>query len=162
MKKLLVIGGSSLLLLVAILCGAFFAGPMLASAHGTTATATKPKTTTKKTTPAEKHEEHPLRVFVRNHKDEIVEQIAPQLHLTAEQLKDKLQHGQRLVDIAKDQKISRASLKTIIEKSVNTVIDRQVDAHKLDQKQAALLKTLIEKHPFVPAHVLHRQYTTKK
>ncbi len=161
MKKLLVISGSSLLLLVALLCGAFFAGPLLASAHGTTATATKP-TTTKKATPAEKHEEHPLRVFVRNHKDEIVEQIAPQLHLTAEQLKDKLQHGQRLVDIARDQKISLANLKTIIEKSVNAVIDQQVDAHKLDQKHAALLKTLVEKHPFVTARVLHRQYTVKK
>ena len=93
---------------------------------------------------------------------EIVEQIAPQLHLTADQLKDKLQHGQRLVDIAKDQKISRASLKTIIEKSVNTVIDQQVHAGKIDQKRAALLKTLVEKHPFVTARVLHRQYSSKK
>lgn len=161
MKKLLAIGGSSLLLLVALLCGAFFAGPLLASAHGTTTTATKP-TTTKKTTPAEKREEHPLRVFVRNHKGEIVEQIAPQLHLTTEQLTDKLQHGQRLVDIAKDQKISRASLKTLIEKSVDTVINQQVSAGKLDQKYAALLKTLVEKHPFVTARVLHHQYTVKK
>lgn len=42
MKKLLVIGGGATLLLLSILFGAFFAGPLLASAHGTQATASTP------------------------------------------------------------------------------------------------------------------------
>lgn len=48
MKKILIIGGGSALLLLCIAFGAFFAGPLLASAMGahTTATATSTPTTT--------------------------------------------------------------------------------------------------------------------
>src|SRR5215467_1183272 len=49
MKKILYIGGGSALLLLCILFGAFFAGPLLASAlggHTTTATATAASTPT--------------------------------------------------------------------------------------------------------------------
>jgi len=98
MKKFLLIGGGSLLLLVALLCGAVFASPMFASAHGA-ATPTKTPTTT--TTPKGKHvgkhpEYRPLRVFTRNHADALVDAIAPQLHLTAAQLTDKLKGADKL------------------------------------------------------------------
>lgn len=42
MKKLLIIAGGSALLVLCILFGAFFAGPLLASAHSTQDTASKP------------------------------------------------------------------------------------------------------------------------
>lgn len=42
MKKLLLIGGSATVLLLCILFGAFFAGPLLASAHGTQSAASTP------------------------------------------------------------------------------------------------------------------------
>lgn len=46
MKKLLIIGGSSALVLLSILFGAFFAGPLFASANSTTATASPTTTNT--------------------------------------------------------------------------------------------------------------------
>jgi len=158
MKKLLYVGGGSLLLLIALLCGAAFASPLMASAHGT---ATKPATTTPATT--DKHpERRPLREFVRNHADEFVDRIAPQLHLSAAKLTAKLKSGQRLVDIAKDKGISREALRDILIKVTYASIEQAVDNGKLDRKQADVLRDLVYHHPFVVARVLHRHFYDKK
>ena len=158
MKKLLYIGGGSLLLLLSLLFGSLFAGPLLASAHSSTPTTT---TTTHPTTHKQAHDKKDrdpiLRVFVRNHKGEIIAQIAPQLHLTSAQLTEKLQRGERLDAIAKEQGISTASLKTILISSTDTVITQALQAGKIDQKHAADLMTRVHNHPFVVARVLHRQ-----
>ena len=162
MKKLLYVGGGSLLLLIALLCGAAFASPLMASAHGvsTTPTTTTAKTTT---TTKDKHpERRPLRVFVRARSDEFVDRIAPQLHLTAAQLTAKLQSGERLVDIAKDQGISREALSDILVKSTEASIDLAVHNGKINQQQATALTDLVKDHPFVVAHVLHHHFYDKK
>ena len=159
MKKLVYVGGGSLLLLIALLCGAIFASPILASAHSTD---TKPTTTTT-TTKKDKHpERRPLRVFVRNRADEFVDRIAPQLHLTPAQLTAKLQSGEHLVDIAKAQGISKASLRTILINATDASIAQALSNGKIDQKQADVLKGLVKDHPFVVAHVLHHHFYHKK
>ena len=155
MKKLLYIGGGSLLLLLALICGAFFASPLIASAHSV---ATKP-TTTKQV--AHKHASHPLKAFVRNYSDQVIDQVAPQLHLSSSQLTQKLQSGEGLVKIAKAQNVSAASLKTILVKSVDTVVTQELKAGKIGQKHATLLATRVKQHPFVVAHVLHHHYHKK-
>ncbi len=162
MKKLLYVGGGSLLLLIALLCGAAFASPLMASAHGVSTT---PTTTTTKTTTAtkDKHPElRPLRVFVRNRSDEFVDRIAPQLHLTAAQLTARLQSGERLVDIAKDQGVSHEALSDILVKSTEASIDLAVKNGKINQSQATTLTNLVKSHPFVVARVLHRHFYDKK
>ena len=157
MKKLLYVGGGSLLLLIALLCGAAFASPLMASAHGT---ATKPSTTT---TTKDKHpERHPLRVFVRDRSDEFVDRIAPQLHLTASDLTAKLKSGERLVDIAKDKGVSREALKDILVKATDASIALALHNGKINQSQATVLTNLVKNHPFVVAHVLHHHFYTKK
>ncbi len=153
MKKLLYIGGGSILLLLALLGGAFFASPLIASAHSV---ATTPTTTVTK----HKHA-NPLRVFVRNNSVQIVDQIAPQLHLSSSQLTQKLQSGEGLAKIAKGQGVSAASLKTILIKSADTVVAQELKAGKIDQKQATLLTTRVKVHPFVVARVLHHHYYKK-
>lgn len=158
MKKLLYIGGGSLLLLLTLAFGALFAGPLVASAH-TASTPTTPTTT--QTTKTDRPAERPLREFVNKYSEEVINQIAPQLHLSADQLKQKLQSGERLVKIAKEQGISRDSLKTILVTSTDKVIGQELDAKKIDQKQADQLKDLVHNHPFVVAHVLHRHYYKK-
>ena len=160
MKKLFYIGGGSLLLLVALVCGAFFASPLLASAHSA---ATKPTTTTTTKTMKDKHpERRPLREFVRNHADELVDRIAPQLHLSASDLTAKLKSGQHLVDIAKDKGVSKEALRDILVKATNASIDQAVDNGKLNQSQAKVLRDLVHDHPFVVAHVLHHHFYGKK
>ena len=160
MKKLLYVGGGSLLLLLALLCGAAFASPLLASAHGASTT---PSTTTTTTTTKDKHpERRPLRVFVRNRADEFVDRIAPQLHLTASQLTEKLKSGQRLVDIAKDNGISREALRDILVKATEASIDLAQHNGKINQQQATVLTNLVKAHPFTVAHVLHRHFYDKK
>ncbi len=157
MKKLLYVGGGSLLLLLALICGAVFASPLLASAHGTS---TNPTT---KTATKDKHPERaPLREFTRNHADELVDRIAPQIHLTAAQLTEKLKDGQHLVDIAKDKGVSREALKDILVKTTEASIDLAQKNGKIDQARATLLTKLLHDHPFVVAHVLHHHYSTKK
>ena len=159
MKKLLYVGGGSLLLLIALLCGAVFASPLMASAHGVSTTPTTKTTTTTK----DKHpERRPLRVFVRDRSDEFVDRIAPQLHLTAAQLTARLQSGERLVDIAKDQGISRASLRTILINATDASIALALHNGKINQQQATVLTNLVKDHPFVVAHVLHRHFYHKK
>ncbi len=165
MKKVLYIGGGSLLLLLALICAAVFASPLLASAHGTatpTTTPTSTKGTTKHVVAKHTAEYLPLRVFTRNHSDALVDQIAPQLHLTAAQLTEKLKNDGRLVKIAKDQGVSLKDLKAILIKSTNTVIDQELHAGKLDQKRATLLKGLVEKHTFIVGAVLHHHFDPKK
>ena len=158
MKKLLYIGGGSLLLLVALICGAVFASPILASAHGASTT---PSTTT--TTTKDKHpERRPLREFTRDHADELVDRIAPQLHLTASELTEKLKSGQRLVDIAKDKGISKEALRDILVKSTEASIDLALHNGKINQSQATVLTNLVKDHPFVVAHVLHHHFYDKK
>ena len=155
MKKFLYIGGGSILLLLALIVGAFFASPLLASAHRVTTTPTTSKHV------AHKDIDHPLRVFVRNHSDQIVDQIAPRLHLTDAQLTQKLKSDEGLVKIAKGQDVSAASLKTILVKSTDTVIAQALKAGKIDQKHATLLDTRVKAHPFVVARVLHHHYHKK-
>lgn len=158
MKKLLYVGGGSLLLLIALLFGAAFASPLMASANGT---ATKPTTTTTQT--KDKHPERaPLRAFVRDRKDEFVERIAPQLKLSASDLTAKLKNGERLVDIAKDKGVSLTALKDILVKATNASIEQALSNGKIDQKQATALENIVKEHPFVAAHVLHRQFSPKK
>ena len=157
-KKFFFIGGGSVLLLLAMLCGALFASPLTASAHSVAT----PTSTTAKTHKGKTKEEHPLRVFTKNHSDEIVEQIAPQLHLTSAQLKQKLSSGERLVKIANGQKISTANLKKIIVSSVDTVVGKELSVGKIDQAHANVLKTLVQKHPLVVGGALHHHYTAKK
>ena len=160
MKKLLYVGGGSLLLLIALLCGAVFASPLMASAHGVSTTPTT--TTTTKTTKDKHPERRPLRVFVRVRSDEFVDRIAPQMHLTAAQLTAKLQSGERLVDIAKDNGVSRASLKTILINATDASIALALHNGKINQQQATVLTNLVKDHPFVVAHVLHRHFYHKK
>ena len=159
MKKLLYVGGGSLLLLLALICGAVFASPLLASAHGTS---TNPTTTTKSTTKDKHPERAPLREFTRNHADELVDRIAPQIHLTAAQLTEKLKDGQHLVDIAKDNGVSREALKDILVKTTDASVALALKNGKIDQTRATLLDNLVKAHPFVVAHVLHHHYSTKK
>ena len=161
MKKLLYVGGGSLLLLIALLCGAVFASPLMASAHGVSTT---PSTTTKTTTATkDKHpERRPLRVFVRNRSDEFVDRIAPQLHLTAADLTAKLKSGERLVDIAKDKGISKEALKDILVKATDASIALALHNGKINQSQATVLTNLVKNHPFVVARVLHRHFYIKK
>lgn len=154
MKKLFYIGGGSVLLLIALLCGAFFASPLIASAHSTSTTSTPVQAT-------DKHADHPLREFTRNHSDQIVDQIAPQLHLSSAQLTQKLQSGERLVKIAKEQGVSLTSLKSIIINSVDNVVAQALSAKTIDQQHADVIKNLVQQHPFVVAHVLHRHYSSK-
>ena len=158
MKKLLYIGGGSILLLLALVCGAFFASPLIASAHSV---ATTPTTTPAKHVTHKKDIDHPLRVFVRGQHDLIVDQIAPQLHLSSSQLTQKLQSGESFAKIAKGQGVSAASLKTILVKSVDTVVAQELKAGKIDQKQATLLETRVKEHPLVVAHVIHHYYHKK-
>ena len=161
MKKLLYVGGGSLLLLLALICGAVFASPLLASAHGTSTNPTT--TTTTKSTTKDKHPERaPLREFTRNHADELVDRIAPQIHLTASELTTRLKSGERLVDIAKDKGVSREALKDILVKTTEASIDLAQKNGKIDQARATLLTKLLHDHPFVVAHVLHHHYSTKK
>ncbi len=160
MKKFFFIGGGSLLLLLAMLCGAFFASPLIASAHSV-ATPTTTTTSTLKTHSGKTKAEHPLRAFTRNHSDEIVDQIAPQLHLTSAQLTQKLRSGERLVKIANDQKVSTANLKKIIVTSIDTVVGKEFSAGKITQAHANLLKALVQKHPLVVGGALHHHYTKK-
>jgi hypothetical protein len=165
MKKLLYVGGSSVLLVIALICGALFAAPLLASAHSTSTTPTTVKTTTTALTTTitkDKHPERaPLREFVRNHSDELVDRIAPQLHLTASQVTDKLKSGERLVAIAKAQGISKESLSTILIQTTDASIAQALSNGKIDQTHATLLNQLVQAHPFVVSHVLHRHYTNK-
>lgn len=154
MKKLLYISGGSILLLLALVCGAFFASPLIASAHSVATTPTAKHV-------AHKDIDHPLRVFVRGHRDLIVDQIAPQLHLSSSQLTQKLQSGESFVKIAKGQGVSVASLKTILVKSVDTVVAQELKAGKIDQKRATLLDTRVKEHPLVAAHVIHHYYHKK-
>ena len=160
MKKIFVIGGGSLLLLVALGFGAFFGGPMLASAHGVASTG-KPTTKATQTQTKNKGEEHPLREFTRNHKDALIDQIAPQLHLTAAQLTQKLQSGERLEKIADQQGVKKEALHDVLIKSTDAVIAQELSAKHLDQQHADQLRDLVQKHPFVVAHVLHRVETKK-
>jgi hypothetical protein len=162
MKKLLYIGGGSILLLLALLCGAFFASPLIASAQSvsTTPTTSTPTTTTAKHV-AHKDIDHPLRVFVRGHHELILDQIAPQLHLSSSQLTQKLQSGESFVKIAKGQGVSVASLKTILVKSVDTVVAQELKAGKITQKHATLLDARVKAHPLVVAHVIHHYYHKK-
>ncbi len=156
MKKLLYVGGGSLLLLIALLCGAAFASPLMASAHGTT---TKPSTSTTK----DKHpERRPLRVFVRDRSDEFVDRIAPQLHLTASDLTTRLKSGERLVDIAKDKGISSKALADILVKATDASIALALHNGKINQSQANVLTNLVKDHPFVVSRVLHRHFYSKK
>jgi hypothetical protein len=159
MKKLLYIGGGSILLLLALLCSAFLAGPLTASAQSVSTTPT-PTTTTAKHV-AHKDIDHPLRVFVRGHRDLILDQIAPQLHLSSSQLTQKLQSGESFVKIAKGQGVSAASLKTILVKSVDTVVAQELKAGKIDQKHATLLEVHVKAHPMVVAHVIYHYYHKK-
>ncbi|HEV2654687.1 MAG TPA: hypothetical protein VGT82_07000 [Ktedonobacteraceae bacterium] len=161
MKKFFFIGGGSLLLLLAMLCGMFFASPLMASAHSVATPATT-TTHTAKTHNGKAKEEHPLRAFTRNHSDEIVDQIAPQLHLTSAQLTQKLRSGERLDKIAKDQKVSTANLKKIIVTSIDTVVSKELSAGKIDQAHATLLKTLVQKHPLAVGGALHHHYMKKQ
>lgn len=157
MKKLLYISGGSVLLLLALVCGVFFASPASASAQSvaTTPTAAPAKHSAKKDI------DHPLRVFVRNHRDLVVDQIAPQLHLTGAQLTQKLQSGENFAKIAKDQKVSATSLKAILVKSVDTVVAQELKAGKIDQKHATLLTNRVKEHPVVVARVIHHYYHKK-
>ncbi len=158
MKKFFFIGGGSLLLLLAMFCGAFFASPLIASAHSV---ATPTTTTTVKAHSGKTKEEHPLRAFTKHYSDEIVDQIAPQLHLTSAQLTQKLRSGERLVKIANDQKVSTANLKKIIVTSIDTVVSKELSAGKITQAHANLLKSLVQKHPLVVGGALHHHYTKK-
>lgn len=159
MKKLFYIGGGSILLVIALLCGAFFASPLIASAHSTSTTPTTSQTPQQQT--ADKHADHPLREFVNTYSDAVVDQIAPQLHLSASQLTQKLQSGEHLGKIAKEQGVSLTSLKSILISSVDNVVAQELSAKKIDQHQADVLKDLVQQHPFVVAHVLHRHYSSK-
>ena len=161
MKKLLYVGGGSLLLLIALLCGAVFASPLMASAHGVSTT---PSTTTKTTTATkDKHpERRPLRVFVRNRADEFVDRIAPQLHLTPAELTARLKSGERLVDIAKDKGVSKEALRTILINATDASIALALHNGKINQSQATVLTNLVKDHPFTVAHVLHRHFYSKK
>lgn len=159
MKKLFYIGGGSILLLLALLCSAFLASPLMASAQSVSTTPT-PTTTTAKHV-AHKDIDHPLKVFVRGHRDLILDQIAPQLHLSNSQLTQKLQSGESFVKIAKGQGVSVVSLKTILVKSVDTVVAQELKAGKITQKHATLLDARIKVHPLVVGHVIHHYYHKK-
>ena len=163
MKRLLYVGGGSLLLLIALLCGAVFASPLLASAHGTSTTPSTTTTTKTTKTHKDKHPERaPLREFTRNHADELVARIAPQLRLTPAQLTTRLKSGERLVDIAKDQGISRTTLKAILIKSTDASVALALKNGKIDQAHATLLDNLVKDHPFVVSRTLHRHFYSKK
>ena len=159
MKKLVYVGGGSLLLLIALLCGALFASPILASAHSTD---TKPTTTTTTTTKDKHPERRPLRVFVRNRSDEFVDRIARRLNLTPAELTARLKSGERLVDIAKDKGVSKASLRTILINAADASIAQALQNGKINQQQADALKKLVQDHPFVVGHVLHHHFYHKK
>lgn len=163
MKKLLYISGGSVLLLLALVCGVFFASPASASAQSvaTTPTATPATPATPAKHSAKKDIDHSLRAFVRNHRDLVVAQIAPQLHLTGAQLTQKLQSGENFAKIAKDQKVSATSLKAILVKSVDTVVAQELKAGKIDQKHATLLTNRVKEHPAVVARVIHHYYHKK-
>ncbi len=162
MKKLLYMSGGSLLLLLALIAGAVFASPILASAHGTATTPTTTPTTHKTTKKHTCGHQHPLQAFTKNYSSELVAQVAPQIHLSTTQLTQKLQSGESLVKIAKAQGVSRDSLKAILIKSTDTVIANALNTGKINQTKATHLKTLVQKHPFVIAHALHHHYHTKK
>lgn len=157
MKKIVLIGGSSLLLLMALCLGAFFAGPMLASAHGPS-TSTKAATTA---TTQEKTPDHPLREFTRDYKDALIDQIAPQLHLSSSQLTQDLQQGKYIVQIAKEQGISKEKVRDILIQSTDTVITQELSAGHINQHQSDVLRDRVQKHPFVVSHTLHLVETGK-
>jgi hypothetical protein len=130
--------------------------PAIASAHSTSTTPT-----TSQAQATDKHADHPLREFTRNHSDQIVDQIAPQLHLSSAQLTQKLQSSERLVKIVKEQGVSLTSLRSIIINSVDNVVAQALSAKNIDQQHADVIKDLVQQHPFVVAHVLHCHYSSK-
>lgn len=100
MKKLGMIGGASALLILGIVLGAFFAGPLLASANSQAATTT---TTTKATTPSSKLDD------ATKYCNLYMDSLAKQLNTTSDKLR-KAQQGAAedvLAQLVKDGKITQ-------------------------------------------------------
>src|SRR5437588_11879614 len=93
MRKLLFIGGGSILLLLAILFGVFFAGPLLASANG------GPGQTTATSTPA----------TTNTYCEQYLQDLANRLHVSVSTLQsDKLSAAEdELAQLVKDGKLTQ-------------------------------------------------------
>jgi hypothetical protein len=134
LKKFLLIGGGSALLLLCTLFGAFFAGPLLASArNGQTNTAASSTPTTNP--------------YCEQYLPGIANQVAQGLHMTVDQLKTQLQSGKSLIQIATTQGVSSSQLQTLVTSAIQNAVNKAGHDGNLTQQQATDIMQMLQKHP---------------
>lgn len=223
MKKLLFIGGGSALLLGCILFGAFFAGPLLASAmngQANTTTASKPTGTNPyceqylqdlanrlgvsvstlqqdKLGAAEdvlaqlvkdgkltQNQANQIKQRLESHKacsgngrgiwgrgvvlsslkqylPDVANQVAQDLHMTADQLKSQLQSGKSLSAIASARGVSSSQLHTFVVNAIQNAVNKAVSDGNLTQQQATGFMQFLQKHPGILDRVLDKHFGQK-
>ncbi len=224
MKKVLMIAVGAVLLLSAILFGAFFAGPLFASAQSTQSQASTAGTPTAQTNQyceqylqdlagrlnvsvttlqqdklsaredvvaqmvkdgkltqnqanaiIKQLESHQactgnkgaldLRIIVsslRKYLPQMESQVAQGLHLSTSQLQSDLKSGMSLAQIAKQQNITAAQLKTIVQNAIQSAENQALHDGNLTQAQATSLTQYLQKHPNVVNRILTGHVTGKK
>jgi polyhydroxyalkanoate synthesis regulator phasin len=218
MKKVLIIGGGSALLLLCILFGAFFAGPLFASAQsGLTHTSSTPTATNPycqqylqdlanrlhvsvgtlqqdKLSAAEdvlaqlvkdgkltQNQANQIRSRLESRKactgnrqgfwgrgivlqslkqylPNVANQVAQNLHLTANQLKSQLQSGKSLSDIATAQGVSSSQLHTIVINAIQNALNKAVSDGNLTQQQATNFMQYVQNHPALLNRILNAHH----
>src|SRR6266852_9636453 len=219
MKKVLIIGGGSALLLLCLLLGAFFAGPLFASARsGPTNTAPTPTatpdpycqqyqqdlakrlgvpvSTLQKDSSAAaedvlaqlvkdgkltQDQANRIRSRLESHKactgnrqgfwgrgivlqslkqylPNVANQVAQNLHLTANQLKSQLQSGKSLSDIATAQGVSSSQLHTIVINAIQNALNKAVSDGNLTQQQATNFMQYVQNHPALLNRILNAHH----
>ncbi len=85
--------------------------------------------------------------FLAKYRSQFTAQVAQGLHLTSSQLTTQLKSGKTLRAIAKEQKVSTASLKTIIVNAAKNTLNQAVSSGDITQAQAASFGKYLQNHP---------------
>lgn len=85
--------------------------------------------------------------FLAKYRSQFTAQVAQGLHLTSSQLTTQLKSGKTLRAIAKEQKVSPASLKTIIVNAAKSTLNQAVNAGDITQAQATSFGKYLQNHP---------------
>jgi polyhydroxyalkanoate synthesis regulator phasin len=95
---------------------------------------------------------------LRGYLPEITNDVASGLHLTPAQLKAQLKSGKSLNEVAEEQHVSSAQLRTIVIDAVQRALNKAVTAGDVTQQQATTFMQYLRSNPRILNHILNAHH----
>jgi AraC-like DNA-binding protein len=98
------------------------------------------------------------RSALRPYRQEVLNTVAQDLHLSSSQLTSQLKTGKSLNTIAQAQNVSQTSLHTMVLNAVKAAVNNAVTAKKITQQRANTIDTFLQNHPQIINRITSHQF----